>query len=110
MVALASLILCAAADTTPHVAVNALVPFESADFPSWTKLASARDIMGTMNGPREIYPVQDSQPVYNTTQYGVSFAELGAYAVRFNDLNYGQGAYNSTSITQIFTAWPTTDR
>merc|ERR1719461_1101993 len=62
-----------------------------------------------MNGPREVYPVQDDQPDYNTSQYMDSFKALNTYAVRFNDLNYAQGAYNSTSITQIFTAWPTTD-
>jgi len=96
-------------DTTPRIAINTETPYTPPDFPSWSELKSMRDIMGTMNGPREVYPVQDYQPEYNTSQYMDSFKALNTYAVRFNDLNYAQGGYNSTSITQIFTAWPTTD-
>ena len=101
----------AGSDTTPRLVLDTTVPYSSTTWPveQWTGLKKLRDMMGTMNGPREIYPVQDDQPIYNATQYLASFAELSAFAVRFNDLNYGQGGLNSTSITQIFSAWPLSD-
>ena len=93
----------------PRVQVNTRVPYASADWPSWPSLQSVRDIVGTMNGPREVYPLGGSDKPYDTMAYVESFKELDGFAVRFNDLNFEQGAFNCTSITQIFKAWPTTD-
>ena len=98
-----------AAGGTARVQVNTQVPYSSADWPDWPSLQSVRDILGTMNGPREVYPVGGSDQPYDTAAYVQSFKELDGFVVRFNDLNYARGAFNSTSITQIFRAWPTTD-
>eukprot|EP00966_Prymnesium_polylepis_P054255 1254472-Prymnesium_polylepis.1 len=98
----------ASADSTPRININTQVRYTS-PWSGWPALESARDILGTMNGPHEIYPLDGPSEPYDTAQYVSSFKELSGYVVRFNDLNYAQGAFNTTSITQIFTAWPTTD-
>lgn len=99
----------ALADETPRLKVDTQVSYTSVDWSDWPELEAPRDIHGTMNGPREVYAFDDDHGPYDTDQYAVSFAALEAHAVRFNDMNYLQGGYNSTSITQIFTAWPLTN-
>ena len=108
---LLALALRAAADgTTARVTVDTAVAYNSSDWSSsWVELESVRNILGTMNGPREVYAFDDEHGAYDTAQYAASFDELAPYAVRFNDMNYLNGGYNSTSITQIFRAWPLTD-
>ena len=108
--ALLALALRAAADEmTPRVTVDTEVAYNSSDWPSWPELARVRNVLGTMNGPREVYAFDDAHGPYDTAQYAASFDALAPHAVRFNDMNYLNGGFNSTSITQIFRAWPLTD-
>ena len=86
----------------PHVRVDAMAAFNSSDWPAWSELRYVRSTFGTMNGPHEVYPVDGPTVPYDTKQYVESFKQLNAFAVRFNDMNYAEGALHSTSITQIF--------
>ena len=53
------IVCCASAENenvAPRIKVDTEATFNSSQWPSWGELETTRNILGTMNGPREVLP------------------------------------------------------